>query len=74
MIDTNKLTLIDGLGYALDDIKSHTTAEIWDAFSKWFGNKPHFLASNGTKCILSADLQLYIRLRANAIKNLNIKK
>lgn len=74
MIDIQRLTLLDGLGYALDDIEAHTTPEIWDAFSKWFGNKPHYMSTAGTKCILSADLQLYIRLRTNAIKNLGVKK
>lgn len=70
MIDIKRLTLLDGLGYALDDIKAHTTPEIWDAFTKWFGTKPHYLSQTGTKCILEADLQLYIRLRQNALNKL----
>jgi hypothetical protein len=68
MIDRAKLTLIDGLGYALAEIKKVIKPEEYSAFIKWFGNKPHYLSSAGTKCILSADLQLYIRLRSNALK------
>lgn len=70
MIETNKLKLLDNLGYALDDIKEHLKPDVWDAFSRWFENKPHYLSISGKKCILANDLQLYIRLRQNAIKDL----
>lgn len=73
MIDTKRLTLKDGLGYALTEIQEKTTPEVWVAFTKWFGTKPHFLSSDGTKCILVHDLQLYIRLRANALKQIKEK-
>jgi hypothetical protein len=74
MINTDKLTLLDGLAYALEDIKATSKPEIYDAFSKWFGNKPHYLSSSGKKCILVADLQLYIRLRTNALQKIGTKK
>lgn len=74
MIDVNRLTLIDGLGYALEDIKAHTSPEVFNAFTKWFGDRPHYLSQDGKKCIHSGDLQLYIRLRANALKRMDIKK
>lgn len=74
MVDTTRLTLIDGLGYALDEVKEKSTAEVWAAFSKWFGQRPHYLSSDGRKCILAADLQLYTRLRTNALKTINGKK
>lgn len=73
MIDTNRLTLIDGLGYALDDIKAHTSPEVYEAFIKWFGERPHYLSQEGKKCIHTGDLQLYIRLRNNALKRINTK-
>lgn len=68
-MDTNKLTLIDGLGYALDEIKVKINDEEWQAFSKWFNNRPPYISLAGTKCVHASDLQLYIRLRANALKS-----
>lgn len=74
MIDTNKLELLDGLGYALDEIKAKSKPDTWEAFSKWFGTRPHYLSQTGKKCILQADLQLYIRLRTNALKKAGLLK
>ena len=74
MISTEKLTLIDGLGYALDEIKQKNKGDEWDAFNKWFGTRPHYNSSNGQKCILSGDLILYIRLRQNALKKNGLSK
>lgn len=71
MIDVNKLQLIDGLAYALDDLQTRLTAEQYVAFTKWFGTRPHHLATDGRKCILASDLQLYIRLRTNALKTIS---
>lgn len=68
MIDTTKLTLIDGLAYALGDIEAKTKPEEWTAFSKWFSKQPHYLATTGTKCILKADLQMFIRIQSNESK------
>lgn len=68
MINLKKLTIIDGLMYALDDIKATQTPEIWDAFSRYMEKKPFQYATTGEKCILAGDLQLYIRLRSNALK------
>lgn len=74
MVDETRLTLIDGLGYALDEIKEKSTPEVWAAFNKWFGNRPHYLSTDGRKCIHKGDLQLYTRLRTNALKTINEKK
>lgn len=72
MIDTKKLTLLDGLMYALDEIREKTSPEVWDAFSRYMQGKPFQYAATGQKCILASDLQLYIRIRSNALKNHNI--
>ena len=62
MINTKKLKLLDGLGYALQDIHDNTDIKEWKAFIKWFGDKPPYMATTGKKCIMANDLQLYIRL------------
>lgn len=74
VINIEKLTLIDGLGYALDDIKANTNADIFAAFSRWFENKPHYVSQGGKKCIHRGDLQLYIRLRTNILKEMQKTK
>lgn len=68
MIDPTTLPLVDQLAYALDDLKKKLTGGEYEAFNKWFGNRPYHLAQDGRKCILKNDLQLYIRLRTNALK------
>jgi hypothetical protein len=74
MIDTSKLTLIDGLVYALDDIKTKLSTEEWDAFQRYLRNKPLTTTVDGRKAILRNDLQMYIRLRTNALKSINQDK
>lgn len=73
MINPDTLTLIDTLAYALDELKAKLKPDEYEAFIKWFGTKPHHLSSDGKKCILASDLQLYIRLRTNALKNIGVK-
>ena len=73
MINTTKLQKIDGLLYALDEIRQYMKAAEWDAFSRYMQNKPYTLSADGRKCVLVDDFQMYIRLRTNALKKLKEK-
>jgi hypothetical protein len=73
IVELSKVELVDGLGYALDDLKAKMKPEEWDAFSKYIKEKPLQLASDGRQCIYEGDLQLYIRLRTNALKAIDKK-
>jgi len=74
MIDTTKLKLIDGLMYALEDIKGGNTPETWARFNAYIENKPFHYSSSGKKCVLAGDLQLYIRIRTNTLKSFQPNK
>ena len=68
MINIESLQTVDNLAYDLDDIKNSINREEFEAFTKWLERRSTYLSTQGKKCILAGDLQLYIRLRTNALK------